>query len=225
MENNVFQHIASQLRKPEGEMGKQVGVKMNTGNALIYKWTIELLNVQPHDNILEIGMGNGGFVKDICRGDVSVRYTGVDYSPTMIEEATKINEELITNNQAHFLLGNAQELPFMSHSFNKVFTVNTIYFWEDNIKVLTEIKRALKPEGMLVVAVRPKSVMSNYPYTQYGFRMFSKEELTDLLNKNGFTVTNVLERAEPEQEVNGKMVKTASLILVSRKEIQKEQGR
>lgn len=215
MENDTFQHIASQLRKPEGEMGKQVGEHMNTGNALINKWTIELLDVQPHDNILEIGMGNGAFVKEICSRNTNVGYLGIDYSPTMIQEAVKTNEALIKCNRAHFILADARDIPCVAHTFNKVFTVNTIYFWDDNISVLNEIKRVLKRGGKLVIAVRPKSVMNNYPFTKYGFNMFSKKDLTALLAGQGFTVTNVLERDEPEQDVNGKMVKTASLILVS----------
>ena len=62
---------------------------MSVGNQLINEWTIDALDLQPHDNVLEIGMGNGAFVDKITAGDKSIRYTGLDYSPLMIEEATK----------------------------------------------------------------------------------------------------------------------------------------
>jgi ubiquinone/menaquinone biosynthesis C-methylase UbiE len=218
MENDIFKHIAGQLRKPEGEMGKQVGIKMNSGNELINKWTIDLLHLQPYDHILEIGMGNGAFVKDIVGVDASIRYYGVDFSETMVEEANNINKDLIQNKQAAFILRNANQLPLGNLSIDKVFTINTIYFWEDVGKQFAEIHRVLKDEGTLVIAIRPKAMMKDYPFTRYGFNMFSKEELSALINSNGFVTTEVVEKEEPDQEINGKSVKSASLIVVSRKE-------
>ena len=88
----MFEHIARQLRKPEGDLGKVVAGKMSTGNQLINEWTIEALALAPHDNILEIGMGNGVFVKKVTSGDASIKYTGIDYSPLMIEMSTMQNQ-------------------------------------------------------------------------------------------------------------------------------------
>ena len=213
MDELTFQEIAGQLRMPTGETGRRTGEKMNTGNQLINEWTIELLNPRPNDNILEIGMGNGAFVEKILQGDVSISYSGIDYSDIMIKEATMLNKSLIEKNCAHFLLGRAEELPFMCHSFDKVFSVNTIYFWEDTTKVFNEIKKVLKPEGKLIIAIRPESVMSVYPFAAYGFRMFSKDALVGLFESIGFHVTDVVERDEPEQELNGNKIRTASLIV------------
>jgi ubiquinone/menaquinone biosynthesis C-methylase UbiE len=215
MENNMFEHIARQLRKPEGDLGKVVAGKMSTGNQLINEWTIEALALAPHDNILEIGMGNGVFVKRITSGDASIRYTGIDYSPLMIEMSTMQNQALIKNNRAHFLLGDASSLPFANHSFTKVFTVNTLYFWDEKQQILSEIRRVLKPEGMLIISIRPKEIMKDFPFVPYGFTLYSKDDATTLLEENGFKVTEVIERNEPDQELNGKMVATASLIVKS----------
>ena len=110
----MFEHIAKQLRKPEGDLGKVVAGKMSTGNRLINEWTIEALELAPHDNILEIGMGNGVFVKKITCEDVSIKYTGIDYSPLMIEMSTMQNQALIKNNRAHFVLADASSLPLQS---------------------------------------------------------------------------------------------------------------
>ena len=209
----MFEHIARQLRKPEGDLGKVVAGKMSTGNQLINEWTIDALELAPHDNILEIGMGNGVFVKKITSGDASIKYTGIDYSPLMIEMSTMQNQSLVKNNRAHFLLAEASSLPFANHSFTKVFTVNTLYFWDQKEKILAEIRRVLKPEGMLIIAIRPKEIMKDFPFVPYGFTLYSKEDVTTLVEENGFTVIEIIERNEPEQELNGKMVPTASLIV------------
>jgi len=212
-EPNTFQLIAEQLKKPAGEMGKQVGEKMNAGNQLINEWTIEKLNPSPNDKILEIGMGNGGFVNGILSVDPSIIYYGCDISELMIEEASKLNERLIDKKQAEFILATADYLPFEDASFNKVFTVNTIYFWDDPSKELSEIHRVLENNGKLVISVRPKSIMLTYPFSQYGFKLFSKDDLVKLLSDNHFRIIETIEKTEPDQEVNGNIIKVESLIV------------
>jgi ubiquinone/menaquinone biosynthesis C-methylase UbiE len=214
---NTFQLIAEQLKKPAGEMGKQVAEKMNLGNQLINEWTIEKLNPSANDKILEIGMGNGGFVKGILAVDSSIFYFGCDISELMIEEASRLNKMLIDKKQAEFILATADHLPFQDASFNKVFTVNTIYFWDDPSKDLSEIHRVLENNGKLVISVRPKSIMLTYPFTQYGFKLFSKDDLVELLSANRFRIIDVMEKTEPDQEVNGNIIKVESLIVSAEK--------
>jgi ubiquinone/menaquinone biosynthesis C-methylase UbiE len=219
MDENTLKHIAQQLRKPEGEGGKQVGQKMNSGNKYINQWTIEQLNVSTNDNILEIGMGNGFFVKDILSVDNSVRYTGCDFSQLMVEEASEMNKQFIEKGRAQLFLSTADKLPFKDETFNKVFTVNTIYFWEDPKKVLSEFRRVLKPEGKLIISLRPESEMKNYPFVKHGFTLYGKNDVQELLSKNSFTVTNTIEKKEPDQEINGHKVKVETLIVCAEKKL------
>ena len=72
--------LAEQLRLPDGSLGIKVGENMNKGNRLMNLESIRQLNVTDNDNILEIGMGNGFFVKDILSLADNVHYTGCDFS-------------------------------------------------------------------------------------------------------------------------------------------------
>ena len=218
MDENSLQQLAAQLRQPHGEAGIQTGEWMNRGNMHINMDTLKVLDAAAGDNILEIGMGNGFFVSKILGKDKSIQYTGADFSDTMIKEAQRINEAWINNGRARFVLSDVASLPFTDNSFNKVFTINTIYFWEDAFKILAEIKRVLQPKGKLTITLRPKRQMKNYPFTKYGFTMFSKEEVEGLLIKNGFAVIRANEIQEPDYELNGEMVKMESLIIEAIKE-------
>jgi ubiquinone/menaquinone biosynthesis C-methylase UbiE len=205
--------VASQLKKPQGAVGREVGMMMNKGNKLMNLAAIEKLKVTANDNILEIGMGNGFFVKEIVSKDKTVRYTGCDFSKMMVLEATSINAEYIQTGQAQFTQANVNRLPYKKESFNKVFTVNTIYFWEDAKKVLAEIRRILKNDGILIIALRPKSIMADLPVVKYGFNTFSREDCIKLLVENGFKMMSVSEKEEQDIELFGAKYKNAFMVV------------
>lgn len=217
MEENQLKQFAANLRKPEGDFGREMGEKMNMTNRYINQYTIEELSVKPNDQILELGMGNGFFVKDVLAFDSSVRYTGCDFSQDMVDESTLRNEQFVQEGRAKFVFGEAENLPFENASFEKAFTINTVYFWENREKVLAEFHRVLKPLGKLLIAIRPKSDMEQMPFTKYGFTMFSKEDLTALLAANRFRVTEIVEKTEPEREVNGRMITIQTVIVCAEK--------
>ncbi len=218
MDEEILKTIAGQLRKPHGEYAIQVGEKMNAGNLYINRYTIEALQLAANDHVLEIGMGNGFFVKDILVVDKSINYIGCDFSEIMVEEASKNNQKVINSKQAQFYLASADKLPFNNELFDKVFTVNTLYFWDNPPLILSEIRRVLKPKGQLIISIRPKSIMQHYPFVKYDFNMFTKNDLTDLLSKNSFKILATIEKEEPEPEVNGEKMRTETLIARAEKE-------
>ncbi|HEY1055267.1 MAG TPA: class I SAM-dependent methyltransferase [Emticicia sp.] len=217
MHEETLKEIARQLKQPHGEHAIEVGERMNKGNQFMNVWAINKLNAQANEVILEIGMGNGFFVKDILNSAHSIHYIGCDFSEEMVQAAIQYNQEFINNHQAKFFLASADALPFDLPTFNKVFTVNTLYFWENPPQVLNEIKRVLKPEGQLLIAIRPREIMEQYAFTQFGFTMYSKEELCTLLAENGFEVIEAIEEQEPDQEINGETVSVGSLIVLAEK--------
>lgn len=203
--------IAEQLRKPMGDLGKEVGVKMNEGNLYINQYTIAALEIKSQQQILEIGMGNGFFVKDILAAAPSVKYTGCDFSETMVAEARSLNTRFIQKRQAEFIAAASDELPLFDALFDTVFTVNTLYFWEHPQKELAEIRRVLKPGGRIVIAIRPASVMQALPFVQYGFRLYEKEDVAALLKQNGFGKIHVIEKPEPLGKMETLIVRAAKI--------------
>ncbi|WP_020533974.1 class I SAM-dependent methyltransferase [Flexithrix dorotheae] len=216
MDEKTLKAIAQQLRKPEGEYATAVGNKMNEGNKIINLQSIEAMDIQDNDEILEIGMGNGFFVKELFNINKTITYSGCDYSEEMVAEAAKLNDNLIKQNKAEFILANGKELPFNDHLFDKILTINTLYFWEDPENYFNEIKRVLKKDGKLTIGIRPRSVMKSYPFVKYGFNMFSKEELITLLTQNKFEIEKVEENMEPDQENEGIKFKVENLIAVAK---------
>ncbi len=208
-----FQAVAAQLRKPEGDFGKKIGENMSRSNEQLNKEAIALLQLQPHDKVLEIGMGNGTFCADVVTAQPHIHYTGCDFSETMIAEATQINQKWIEADLAKFLLADVAQLPLANESISKVFTVNTLYFWENPSAVLAQIHRVLKPSGKLVIGIRSREVMQHLPFVPYGFQLYTATEVKELLLANGFSEVAIQEIAEPAQEIEGQSYAMDSVLI------------
>lgn len=217
MNEEELKGLAAQLRKPSGEWALRVGEFMNTGNADMNRHAIETLNPSEGDRILEIGMGNGYFVSEILSKHTNITYTGCDYSQEMVDAAASNNVEYADEGRAAFVCSNAMDMPFEDGAFNKIFTVNTLYFWDEREKVLNEISRVLQPGSELIIAIRPDRVMKLYPMTQWGFRMYSAEDLTTFLTMNGYQIKTITEVEEPPVEIDGGHVPAARIVVSATK--------
>lgn len=161
MDEDFLREVAAQLRKPNGKFGKEVAEKMNASNQQMNLKTIELLDILENDSVLEIGMGNGAFVPDILNSAKDVRYFGIDYSEDMVELANTMNNSFIVDHTVKFILSDVENLPFSSKTMDKIFTVNTIYFWKDLEAAFRECSRVLKEDGLFAITIRPKGCLKN----------------------------------------------------------------
>jgi ubiquinone/menaquinone biosynthesis C-methylase UbiE len=191
--------IAKQLCCPEGEHGIKTGEVMNVNNIGMTYAAIDALSLQNQDHILEIGHGNAGHLAYLLGKANDIHYQGADISQTILKEARKINETFIAAGQARFELTDGETLPFPNEIFEKIFTVNTLYFWKNPVSYLKEIKRVLKPSGLFVLCFADKTFMEKLPFTPYGFQLYDLDNANDLLVQSGFTVIN---KATHTEEIN-----------------------
>lgn len=197
------QELAAQLKMPKGKEGKKIGEEMNKGNKYICLNTYKILDPKPNKLILEIGMGNGFFVKDLLKMAKDITYIGVDFSDVMVEEATKINQEFTNTKQASFLTASVDKLPIKDASIDYITTTNTIYFWPNLKNSLQELCRVLKPNGKLVIGYRSKELMEQIELTKYGFDKFLTSEIEDILQKSGFKHIITETIPEPDLDFDG----------------------
>ena len=203
MDEQLLKEIAAQLRKPQGDFGNEVAEKMNLSNREMNLNAIQSLDIRPDEIVLEAGMANGHFVKDVLNSASNVHYIGCDYSADMVKLATQKNQNLIENGQVQFFEADLQNLPVEDFSIQKLFTVNTLYFWDDVPATLTEFRRVLNPEGTLSLTFRPKHCIEKYPSTQRGFSYFTRDKVISLMETAGFTIVKVIEEQEPEVDIAG----------------------
>ena len=211
VDNLSLKELANHLRQPKGEDGKKVAEQMNKSNKHICLNSYKVLNPNNDDSILEIGMANGFFVKDLMSMNNNLRYVGIDFSKTMVNEAIKLNQNLISNKKVSFIDGSLEEIPFKDNSFECITTTNTIYFWPNLGKNTEEIYRVLKPNGKLLIGYRSKELMDKIEHSKYGFNKFESNDIKKLLEKVGFRNIRTKKITEPDLDFDGKPLKILGL--------------
>lgn len=192
--------FAKNLKKPQGEIGKTIGKIMNEINSFITRYTYKQLGIKENDTILEIGFGNGKFIKEIFDNGINANYKGVDISDVMVEEATIYNQYLIDQGKVELIHCYSKEMPYNDCSIDKVCLVNTIYFWEDPIQDLTEIHRVLKENGEIYISIRSKDCLLKNKFTRYYFKLYEYLEIKKLLIQSGFKGIRYKQVLEPESK-------------------------
>ncbi len=205
------EELAKHLRKPDGETGKSIGLQMNKGNKHICLNTYKVLNPSKGQHILEIGMGNGFFIKDLLQMAESLIYTGVDFSPTMVETARQLNDKFIKDGVVGFKQASIEDLPFPDNFFDCISTTNTLYFWPQPEENIEELQRVLKPNGKLLIAYRSKEFLNELELAQHGFEKYEQNAVEKLMIDAGFGKVSTQEITEPELTFDGKRLSMVGL--------------
>src|SRR5512143_1901431 len=141
--------IARQLAHPSGFMGAVIRFMMNRHNARMNAFALRQLKLEPTDHVLEIGFGGGVTLPALL--DAAAFVAGLDRSSEVIGWAKRRFSKQIRSGRADFRQGSVESLPFSTDDFDKVCTVNTVYFWTSLEAGFSEIHRVLKPGGRIVV--------------------------------------------------------------------------
>lgn len=210
--------IAKQLRKPGGILAGKVGNEMNKTNGLLYDFTLDTMQLKDNEAVLEIGFGNGKFFDKIFSVAEGLTISGLDFSPEMVKEAIANNPTTTSAGKLDLQFGSSDRMPFADNSFDKVFCINVIYFWECPADHLKEIYRVLKPGGKFYTSVRTKETLASMPFADYGFNMYTKEEWMYKLQTNHLHWVHTQKTEhEPDAVFNKHLYKVESLCIVAEK--------
>ncbi len=207
-----WEAVAAQLRNPSGESGVKTGINMNHANIGMITKAFELLDLSGGHQVLELGPGNGAHLTEVMKKWPGLCYTGVDISETMIQEASERCKGL---NNVAFLMTDGKTLPFGDQAFDRIVTLNTLYFWEDPAAYAAEIRRVLKPEsGVFCLGFVSAGSMEVLPFTRHGFELYDLAKAERLLIEAGFVVKDVVSETETVRSNTGeKMDRIRNYIL------------
>ena len=116
-------------------------------------WTIAELQISPTDRVLELGFGAGRGVALAAEQAYRGRVVGIDLSTAMVQAARRRNKAAIEAGRVTLLKGDVEALPFASEQFDKIFSIHTFYFWPEPLRIIEELSRILRPDGMLMLTL------------------------------------------------------------------------
>ena len=212
MSEDELKELAAQLRHPNGENGLKVGEMMQFTNAGLIHKTIDTLKVKQGHTILEIGHGNAAHIPYLLDKARDLQYKGIDISKIMVDEAARINAAIPNTS---FLLSDGKTIPFQDGSFDRVFTVNTIYFWEQPQAYANEIARVLCKEGIVSIGLIPRSTMQYIPFSKYGFTMHDSASVSMLFKNVGLKVIGSETDKELVNSNSGEQIEREILIVTA----------
>ena len=209
--------IEKQLSCPTGDFGIKVAENMNISNINMTLKTIETLSIQNQDSVLELGHGNCAHLSELLNNAKNINYTGLDISETMIAEAQKNNASLMKNHQIKFVHYDGAKIPFLDQSFSKIMTINTLYFWEAPVFMLNELYRVLAEGGTCAISFAHKEFMMKLPYVGEKFRLYSIDDVYELVELSPFEVSGVETYTEDVQSKTDEVVsRTYSIVTLLR---------
>lgn len=144
---------ADQLTAWDGDQGTfwaEHADRIDEAVAAYRKHFLAAAAVEPTATVLDIGCGAGQTTRDAARLASESSALGVDLSSPLLDLARRRAErEGLTN--VTFLQADAQVHPFPEQSFDRAISRNGSMFFGDPLAAFTNIARALRPAGRLVL--------------------------------------------------------------------------
>jgi len=177
-------NVRAQFVCPTGWLGSVVGMLMAFKNRERSEWVLSQLGVKPGDRVLEIGFGPGVDVARTAASGASV--AGIDPSEVMVRQASRRNAHAIRSGRVDLRRGAMPDLPFVDRSFDKAYSINSYQFWPSKTRALAELRRVLRPGGLVIIAVQPR----NKGATDVTAKA-TGEQMMEALSEAGFGAVNV----------------------------------
>ncbi len=198
--------LAGQHGHPKGIIGRLLGERMVRQHVSETLWTISLLHLQPDDRVLELGFGAGKAIELVAAQTPHGHVSGIDISQEMVRSANRRNTHAIEAGRVTLHHGDLTNLPFQDNSFDKIFTIQTLYFWPDPPRALAEIFRVLKPAATLIVTLSTGTVDTTETTGLEHYELLLQEQILPCMHRLGFI------QARIQQGPPSRQFKTTAII-------------
>jgi len=111
---------------------------------------LDQMQLAPDENVLDVGSGAGWLARLIAERVPEGRVVGMDISDEMVRRARR---NYVDIENAMFVVGSADEIPWDSNFFTHAVSVESAYYWANPAQSLREIYRVLREGGMTWILI------------------------------------------------------------------------
>jgi ubiquinone/menaquinone biosynthesis C-methylase UbiE len=180
-------------RRPSGPIGRWIYRDASAFHGASWRSAHETLDLERSDRLLDVGCGGGTFLSQAL--ETVETAAGLDYSPDMVELTRRNNADAVADGRLEVRLGDAAALPWPDGSFDVVTNLSAFNAMDEPVPVLSEAYRVLEPGGRLMIVTMAKPDDDNgsrfMRWLMPWVRLYSDQELSDLLRRAGFETVEV----------------------------------
>jgi ubiquinone/menaquinone biosynthesis C-methylase UbiE len=176
--------ISNKLISIDDYFRKKFNILFYWKNKRQYDFVFEYLNIQPNDDILDIGFGD------------SLYFFNKKVSKLMENNLFPLMAsglKVMKNGKLRFILPGDNRSTFEENKFNKIYTINTIFFSNEIEKYLLDIIRILKPNGIFINVINIRGYIDNIIYKKNGYKEYSVKEMEEMTRKYGMEIIETVE--------------------------------
>jgi len=111
---------------------------------------IAAMQLKPGERVLDLGCGNGWATRLIAQASPGVQAIGIDAAPKMIARAEALHSLTI---RARYEVCSFEKLDFKDNHFDRVFSMEALYYAADLEQAVRECFRVIKPGGSIETLV------------------------------------------------------------------------
>jgi ubiquinone/menaquinone biosynthesis C-methylase UbiE len=143
--------MSEQLRTEFNEWARAgKGADMERGHRPVGEQAIARMEVPAEARVLDVGCGSGWATRLLADYAIKGRVTGIDISDEMIRVARQSSKAY---RNVDFELASAEQLPFADNEFTHAFSMESLYYYKNIPKALSEIHRVMRPRGLFVAVM------------------------------------------------------------------------
>lgn len=216
LKNENLNDLVSQYRCPKGDEGIAVDEFFHEINNDVIKESVKALELEDKNRILELGHGNCRHLPFVMEQAFQVKYFGMEISEVMLEEASRLNAKYIKKKEALFQMYNGVKVPYVHNIFDRILTINTIYFWKEPLVYLKEMFRVLKPGGKFVLTFTNSVFLEQLAMVSKGeeFVLYNQQKVQELVNETDFILNSMEEKSEKIKDSEGNLIDQKYTVVV-----------
>jgi ubiquinone/menaquinone biosynthesis C-methylase UbiE len=130
------------------EEGRDAELEHEHGD--VARQVIADMRIRPGERVLDLGCGNGWATRLLAQTNAGVQAIGVDASPKMIARAEALHSLKI---RARYEVGAFEKLDFKDNHFDRIFSMEALYYSSDLAQAIRECFRVLKAGGSVETLV------------------------------------------------------------------------